>query len=109
MSQIKRRERRDSDFVLRFRYFNEPLDIYFQFIPQLLFLSCIFLYLCIVIFYKWTHFTVFEQQMSVGLYPGPHCAPSLLIGLINMLMFKSRKEGFEGNTCFLNSYYSGQV
>lgn len=91
------------------RYFREPLDVYTQFIPQILFLACIFFYLCIMIFYKWTHFSVFVTQTSVGVYPGPHCAPSLLIGLINMFMFKTREVGFNGPVCYLNVYYAGQV
>lgn len=51
-------------------------------------------------------------------YPGSNCAPSLLIGLINMFMMKSRSKGFvDGNTaegkplplCHLNYWYPGQV
>ena len=51
-------------------------------------------------------------------YPGSNCAPSLLIGLINMFMMKSRDSGFvEGNApggkempmCHLNYWYPGQV
>lgn len=54
-------------------------------------------------------------------YPGAKCAPSLLIGLINMFMMKSRNKGFckenhcGGNDesvypqCHLNYWYPGQV
>lgn len=51
-------------------------------------------------------------------YPGGYCAPSLLIGLINMFMMKPRESGFvEGNVpggkvlqnCHLNYWYPGQV
>ncbi|VDK89104.1 unnamed protein product [Dibothriocephalus latus] len=52
-----------------FRFFNDPLAIYCEFIPQVLFLSCIFGYLSITIIYKWIAFD--STQASV--------APSLLI------------------------------
>ena len=47
---------------------------------------------------------------------GSVCAPSLLIGLINTLMFKPRGEGFvdassgkELPNCHLNQWYPGQA
>ena len=48
-------------------------------------------------------------------YPGSSCAPSLLIGLINMFMFESRGYGYvkaDGTPkqlCYLNYWYPGQV
>ncbi|GMR50581.1 hypothetical protein PMAYCL1PPCAC_20776, partial [Pristionchus mayeri] len=53
-------------------------------------------------------------------YPGSHCAPSLLIGLINMFMFTAREPGFvvdetrvggnlvELEGCYLTQWYPGQ-
>uniref|UniRef100_F1LBV4 V-type proton ATPase subunit a n=1 Tax=Ascaris suum TaxID=6253 RepID=F1LBV4_ASCSU len=55
---------------------------------------CIFIYLCIEIIVKWIFFWVEETHIFGRLYPGSHCAPSLLIGLINMFMFKEREAGF---------------
>lgn len=112
--------------ICLFSYFQQPLDVYCTFIPQLLFLICIFFYLCIMIFYKWTTFGAAAiRPMAVDPYgyPGSHCAPSLLIGLISMFMFKSRPEGFHDEskidpltkepivmpTCYLNAFYRGQV
>ena len=40
-----------------FRYFKSDLDIKFMFIPQMLFLSCIFIYLCLEIIVKWLFFS----------------------------------------------------
>lgn len=47
---------------------------------------------------------------------GSHCAPSLLIGLINMFMFRKRLEGFvnpetnlEYKNCHLSQWYPYQV
>ncbi|CAJ0603210.1 unnamed protein product [Cylicocyclus nassatus] len=48
---------------------------------------------------KW--FFSVEKGVVLGMqYPGPNCAPSLLIGLINMFMLKERPVGhlMEHNT-----------
>ncbi|CAE1280311.1 ATPeV0A [Acanthosepion pharaonis] len=60
------------------RYFQKPLNIICEFIPQMIFLSAMFGYLVILIFVKWTHY----DSTTAGV------APSLLIGLINMFLFK---------------------
>ncbi|CAJ0580626.1 unnamed protein product, partial [Mesorhabditis spiculigera] len=90
------------------RYFKSDLDIKWMFIPQALFLGCIFVYLCLQIIAKWLFFTAEANTVFGYDYPGSNCAPSLLIGLINMFMQKSRDKGFEGPTCYLNFWYPGQ-
>jgi len=60
--------------IFNHRHFNEPINIYCEFIPQLLFIGCIFGYLVILIFYKWIFFNVHIPQ------------PSLLLGLIGMFL-----------------------
>uniref|UniRef100_A0A914ECH5 V-type proton ATPase subunit a n=1 Tax=Acrobeloides nanus TaxID=290746 RepID=A0A914ECH5_9BILA len=96
------------------RFFKSKIDIYTVFIPQVLFLSCIFIYLCIQIIFKWIFFWVLPGDIFGRYYPGSHCAPSLLIGLINMFMFKDRDPGFahadgsELPNCYLNQWYPGQ-
>src|SRR5687767_11587045 len=80
-----------------------------NFIPQLLILCCIFVYLVITIFFKWIEFNAGGKMTPVGYYPGSYCAPNLLVGLINMFLLKWRQEGFEGAACFLNAYYPYQV
>lgn len=57
------------------RHFKKPLNIFAEFIPQVLFLFCIFGYLVILIFYKWIAINVHS----------PH-QPSLLLALINMFL-----------------------
>ncbi|XP_064644409.1 V-type proton ATPase 116 kDa subunit a1-like isoform X3 [Lineus longissimus] len=77
-------------------YFKRKLNIWCEFIPQLLFMLCIFVYLVILIFYKWCTFT---PEMG-------HCAPSLLIGLINMFLLKY-PNGPDDN-CSVKPFYTGQ-
>ncbi|VDM66709.1 unnamed protein product [Strongylus vulgaris] len=84
---------------------------------------CIFVYLCLEIILKWIFFWVKPDIIFGRIYPGSHCAPSLLIGLINMFMFKDRLEGFvqmdkpinaanneymEIDQCHLTQWYPGQ-
>ena len=110
--------------MLRFSYFKSTVDILTMFIPQMLFLGCIFIYLCLQVIMKWLFFYVEPAYIFGRYYPGSHCAPSLLIGLINMFMLKSREAGFvehepaagmppspndEFPQCYLTQWYPGQV
>ncbi|CAD5211855.1 unnamed protein product [Bursaphelenchus okinawaensis] len=99
------------------------IDVLFVFIPQLLFLSLIFIYLCIQIVIKWISFPATAAMIFGQVYPGSHCAPSLLIGLINMFMMKQLGPGFVTNTellpkgvdydeyaqCSVRQWYPGQA
>lgn len=97
-----------------YKYFNSRLDFLFMFIPQMLFLGCIFIYLCLEIIFKWMLFSAKPGYILGNYYPGSNCAPSLLIGLINMFMVRSRPSGFvksDGTSyvqCHLNFWYPGQ-
>jgi V-type H+-transporting ATPase subunit a len=87
--------------LLNHLFFNRKLDIFFGFIPQLIFLTFIFIYLCVMIFIKWLTFSG-----SPSVYKGPQCAPNLLIELINMFFLTSSSVG-DGNAC--KSLYTGQL
>lgn len=56
-------------------HFKDYLKVWAEFIPQLLFISCIFGYLVICIFYKWIVFSIKSPNQ-----------PSLLLGLIGMFL-----------------------
>lgn len=73
-------------------YFKKPLNIYFGFIPEIIFMSSLFGYLVILIFYKWTAYDVHSSKN----------APSLLIHFINMFLFSYPESGN-------GMLYSGQV
>uniref|UniRef100_A0A915PKI0 V-type proton ATPase subunit a n=1 Tax=Setaria digitata TaxID=48799 RepID=A0A915PKI0_9BILA len=97
-----------------YKYFDSRLDILYMFIPQMLFLGCIFIYLCLEIIFKWLLFSAKSGYVLGYEYPSSNCAPSLLIGLIDMFMMKNRPSGFidpEGNVypqCHLSLWYPGQ-
>nr|CTP81363.1 BMA-VHA-6 [Brugia malayi] len=72
-------------------------------------------YLFVSITVKWLMFSSIPGNVFGFFYPGSHCAPSLLIGLINMCMLKPRKEGFwnrssssEFEQCYLHEWYPNQ-
>ncbi|XP_005369090.1 V-type proton ATPase 116 kDa subunit a isoform X6 [Microtus ochrogaster] len=79
-------------------YFKKPLNIYFGFIPEVIFMTSLFGYLVILIFYKWTAYDVHSSRN----------APSLLIHFINMFLFSYPESGNamlysgqKGIQCFL--------
>ncbi|ETN72143.1 hypothetical protein NECAME_19008, partial [Necator americanus] len=52
---------------------------------------------------KWIFFYVNPAFIFGRLYPGSNCAPSLLIGLINMFMLKGRDPGFVQHVNSINA------
>ncbi|KAI5928865.1 V-type proton ATPase 116 kDa subunit a1 [Manis javanica] len=79
-------------------YFKKPLNIYCGFIPEIIFITSLFGYLVILIFYKWTAYDAKTSEK----------APSLLIHFINMFLFSYADSGNsmlysgqKGIQCFL--------
>ncbi|XP_038151460.1 V-type proton ATPase 116 kDa subunit a [Cyprinodon tularosa] len=60
------------------RYFRKKYNLYLVFLPELLFLLCLFGYLVFMIFYKWLAFTAKDSRQ----------APSILIHFINMFLMQ---------------------
>ncbi|XP_052803903.1 V-type proton ATPase 116 kDa subunit a 1-like isoform X2 [Mya arenaria] len=79
--------------LLNHMHNKKPLNIYFEFIPQLIFLCAIFGYLILLIFVKWLKF----DHTQTGQ------APNLLIGLIGMFLFQYESP-CKPRTC----WYTGQ-
>uniref|UniRef100_A0A8C3Y9G2 V-type proton ATPase subunit a n=1 Tax=Catharus ustulatus TaxID=91951 RepID=A0A8C3Y9G2_CATUS len=71
-------------------HFKKTHNIYLVFIPELLFMLCIFGYLVFMIFFKWLAYSAEDSS----------AAPSILIQFINMFLFPSSET---------KSFFSGQV
>lgn len=67
-----------------YRYFNDRLSVLTTFAPQMIFLVSLFAYLALLMFIKWFKYSSDE----VGRFSS-HCAPSILITFINMVLMKS--------------------
>uniref|UniRef100_A0A4W5N5B3 V-type proton ATPase subunit a n=1 Tax=Hucho hucho TaxID=62062 RepID=A0A4W5N5B3_9TELE len=64
--------------VFNHLHFRKKFNLYLVFLPELLFLLCLFGYLVFMIIYKWLAFTARDSQM----------APSILIHFINMFLMQ---------------------
>lgn len=97
-----------------FRYFKNKLSIICEFIPQVIFLTFLFLYMVLLMFLKWIiyyptnateskrafqffffiflpKFILLLRFLGPEVEYSPHCAPSILITFINMVLFKETK------------------
>ncbi|KAH0950845.1 hypothetical protein HN011_008303 [Eciton burchellii] len=66
-----------------YMYFKKRLSITCEFVPQMIFLISLFLYMVILMFIKWIKYGPKNEFVD-----GPGCAPSVLITFINMVLFK---------------------
>ncbi|XP_014258962.1 V-type proton ATPase 116 kDa subunit a isoform X2 [Cimex lectularius] len=66
------------------KYFKKQINIYCEFIPQLIFMTFLFLYMVLLMFFKWMIYTPKFDHITSS----PFCAPSILITFINMVLFK---------------------
>ncbi|KAL5283020.1 unc-32.2 family protein [Megaselia abdita] len=79
------------------KYFNNRIGILYEFVPQIIFLCCLFGYMVLLMFIKWNKYAA-ER-------PNPYssaCAPSILITFINMVLFKEANKPPEG--CHSNMF-----
>lgn len=68
------------------KYFDRKTNIVCEFIPQVLFLGCMFGYMALLMFHKWTAFIA--GGFDGNALTTERCAPSILITFINMVLFK---------------------
>ena len=68
------------------KFFGKAINVTMEFIPQITFLSCMFGYMALLMFHKWTAYTAggFDNDPTTT----ERCAPSILITFINMVLFK---------------------
>lgn len=84
-------------YLIQNSHFKKGINIVVEFIPQVVFLIAIFGYMNFMIFVKWISIDSRESG----------CAPSILITMINMFMFK--KPDKEHDPCYLtDELYPGQ-
>ncbi|XP_043214096.1 V-type proton ATPase 116 kDa subunit a1-like isoform X3 [Amphibalanus amphitrite] len=87
--------------VFNYRNFKQFSDLVTMFLPQVLFLLCLFGWLCMLCLLKWT---MYSAPFEVGSGPedaeairyGTHCAPSLLLIFINMFLLKDMNADPKG-------------
>lgn len=81
-----------------FRHFRQKYNVYLLFLPELLFLLCLFGYLVLMIIYKWLAFRARDSSQ----------APSILIHFINMFVMQGKDITplFPGQARVLSEYLS---
>ncbi|KAF2884736.1 hypothetical protein ILUMI_21462 [Ignelater luminosus] len=85
-------------------YFKNKLSIICEFIPQLIFLCFLFLYMVLLMFLKWMIYFATDDERLVEY--SPHCAPSILITFINMVL---QKPSHPPEPCQTANMYDGQT
>ncbi|KAK9892762.1 hypothetical protein WA026_021952 [Henosepilachna vigintioctopunctata] len=68
-------------------YFKHYSDIFVKFLPQIIFLCCIFFWMVVMIFMKWIKYSATLTDVDLG----TSCAPSVLIYFINMMLMKEQE------------------
>merc|ERR1719412_2157143 len=90
------------------KFFSKALNITCEFIPQVLFLCCMFGYMALLMFHKWTAYAAggFDGDVTTT----ERCAPSILITFINMILFKYGDDVEPlSPECGLPYMYAGQT
>lgn len=77
--------------LLNHIYFKRRISIILEFIPQIIFITLIFVYLCFMILFKWVKYNGSDDPLTGA------CAPNLLIELINMFFLKNSALDSDGN------------
>lgn len=81
-------------------YFKKRINIICEFIPQIMFLTFLFVYMTFLMLIKWIKYGPDNEVKS-----GPYCAPSVLITFINMILCK---DGVYPPVCGSEYMFPGQ-
>ncbi|GBO99090.1 hypothetical protein EVAR_7051_1 [Eumeta japonica] len=69
--------------VFNYNFFRRRYSIILEFLPQLVFLCLLFLYMVFMMFFKWVAYSTDSEDEAYR----QGCAPSVLIMFINMMLF----------------------
>nr|XP_022908775.1 V-type proton ATPase 116 kDa subunit a isoform X1 [Onthophagus taurus]XP_022908776.1 V-type proton ATPase 116 kDa subunit a isoform X1 [Onthophagus taurus]XP_022908777.1 V-type proton ATPase 116 kDa subunit a isoform X1 [Onthophagus taurus]XP_022908778.1 V-type proton ATPase 116 kDa subunit a isoform X1 [Onthophagus taurus] len=72
--------------VVNFAHFRKMENFFFMFLPQIIFLMLLFLWMVVMMFLKWI---LYDANYTTETQFGSSCAPSVLILFINMMLFKA--------------------
>lgn len=73
--------------VVNIIHFKKYSNLFFEFLPQLIFLLVLFFYMAFLMFIKWVKYEATSPELRFR----PGCAPSVLNTFINMMLFKHAK------------------
>ncbi|CAB0036337.1 unnamed protein product [Trichogramma brassicae] len=73
-------------------YFKRRINIICEFVPQVIFLTFLFMYMTLLMFIKWMKYGAFHPEYNPNPETSSFCAPSVLISFINMVLFKTPAE-----------------
>ncbi|XP_072940006.1 V-type proton ATPase 116 kDa subunit a 1-like isoform X1 [Epargyreus clarus] len=73
--------------VVNYNFFKRRYSIFLEFVPQVVFLCLLFLYMVFMMFYKWVAYSTKSEDQAFT----QGCAPSVLILFINMMLFSSNE------------------
>ncbi|CAG4918975.1 unnamed protein product [Colias eurytheme] len=73
--------------VVNYNFFKRRYSIILEFLPQVIFLCLLFLYMVFMMFFKWVAYSTFSEDQAYT----QGCAPSVLILFINMMLFSSNE------------------
>lgn len=72
-------------------YYKKYMDFFFEFLPQLLFMTCLFAYMDFLIFYKWfVPWTIYPEQNPDGV--PVRDSPSIITTMINLPLRLGKTE-----------------
>ncbi|XP_039290286.1 V-type proton ATPase 116 kDa subunit a1 isoform X2 [Nilaparvata lugens] len=77
--------------VWNYSYFKKPMNLYTDFLPQIIFLTFLFLYMVLLMFIKWIMYSWTNEFERSGA-----CAPAILITFINMVLMKGPDDKKDG-------------